>query len=167
MHLTILKEMMSMVVTDEEFFRRLADLIKNIDSTIQCTEQASNFRGQGLIIDLIAHHEGCAQRELATLAGVKPGSLTEVLERLERNGYVIRRRDERDRRVIRVFLTKQGQNFRAKLVKQRAAFDRQLLTGVSPQERQQFVRVVDKMQAQLYKYNGETFTKNNERDDEE
>lgn len=167
MHLTILKEMMSMVVTDEEFFRRLADLIKNIDSTIQCTEQASNFRGQGLIIDLIAHHEGCSQRELATLAGVKPGSLTEVLERLERNGYVIRRRDERDRRVIRVFLTKQGQNFRAKLVKQRAAFARQLLTGVSPQERQQFVRVVDKMQAQLYKYNGETFTKNNERDDEE
>lgn len=69
-----------MAVSNEEFFKRFADLVKDINSTIQCAAQPSNFRGQGRIIDLIAHHEGCAQRELAVLAGVKPGSLTEVLE---------------------------------------------------------------------------------------
>lgn len=138
-----------MAVSDEEFFKRLADLVKDINSTIQCAAQPSNFRGQGRIIDLIAHHEGCAQRELAVLAGVKPGSLTEVLERLERNGYVSRQRDEWDRRVIRVTLTTRGRTFHADLVAKRAAFARRLLTDVSPKEREQFIRVVDKMQTQL------------------
>lgn len=156
-----------MTVTDEEFFKRLADLVKDINKTIQCAAQPSNFRGQGRIIDLIAHHEGCSQRELANLAGVKPGSLTEVLERLERNAYVVRRRDDQDHRVIRVGLTRQGRHFYAKLAARRAAFARQLLSDVSSQERQQFVRVVDKMQVQLRKYAGSTAMKNEERDEDE
>ncbi|HJA27337.1 MAG TPA: MarR family transcriptional regulator [Candidatus Limosilactobacillus intestinigallinarum] len=155
-----------MTVTDEEFFKHWAGLVKDINSTIQCTAQPSNFRGQGRIIGLIAHHEGCSQRELATLAGVKPGSLTEVLERLERNAYVIRRRDDRDRRIIRVDLTDRGRCFHAELTAQRAAFVHYLLKNVSPQERQQFVRVVDKIRTQLHEYDGGSFMKKAERDED-
>lgn len=155
-----------MTVTDEEFFKCWAGLVKDINSTIQRAAQPSNFRGQGRIIDLIAHHEGCSQRELAALAGVKPGSLTEVLERLERNAYVIRRRDDRDRRVIRVDLTKRGRCLHAELTAQRVAFVRYLLKNVGPEERQQFVQVIDKIRVQLHKYDGGSFMKNEERDED-
>ena len=104
-----------MVVTYEEFFKRLASLAKDINNTIHYSALPSNFRGQGRIIELIARHEGCTQRELAGLAQIKPGSLTEVMERLERNQYVVRRRDERDRRMIRVYLTEQGCRFHVQL----------------------------------------------------
>ena len=43
-----------MVVTDEEFFKRLASLVKDINNTIHYSALPSNFRGQGRIIELIA-----------------------------------------------------------------------------------------------------------------
>jgi DNA-binding MarR family transcriptional regulator len=155
----------NVVVTDEEFFKRLAGLVKDINNTIHYSALPSNFRGQGRIIELIARHEGCTQRELAGLAQIKPGSLTEVLERLERNRYVVRRRDERDRRMIRVYLTEQGRRFHVQLDKHRIAFADRLLSDVTPQEREQFIRVVAKMQTQLHKYYGEAL-KNKERDED-
>ncbi|MGN1279432.1 MAG: MarR family winged helix-turn-helix transcriptional regulator [Limosilactobacillus sp.] len=154
-----------MTVTDEEFFRRLAGLVKDINNTIHYSARPSNFRGQGRIIELIARHEGCTQRELANLAQIKPGSLTQVLERLERNQYVTRRRNEQDRRIRRVYLTDQGRRFHVRLNKHRIAFADRLLSEVTPQEREQFIRVVDKMQVQLHKYYGEVL-KNTERDED-
>lgn len=153
-----------MAVTDEEFFKRLAGLVKDINNTIHRSTLPSNFRGQGRIIELIACHEGCTQRELAGLAQIKPGSLTEVLERLERNQYIARRRDDQDRRMVRVYLTNQGRRFHVQLDKHRIEFADRLLSDVTPQEREQFIRVVDKMQVQLHKYYGEVL-KNEERDE--
>lgn len=155
-----------MAVTEEEFFKQLAGLIKDLNSIIHCSTKPSNFRGQGRIIELIAQHEGCAQRDLAALARIKPGSLTEVLERLERNRYVVRRRDEHDRRVIRVYLTERGRRFHAELIEQRAKFARCLLEDVTPQERQEFVRVIEKMQRQLHQYYGTALVENDERDED-
>ena len=40
-------------VTDEEFFKRLASLVKDINNTIHYSALPSNFRGQGRIIELI------------------------------------------------------------------------------------------------------------------
>lgn len=151
------------MVTDEEFFKRLAGLIKDIDDTIHNSPRPSSFRGQGRIVELIASHEGCAQRKLAALAQVKPGSLTEVLERLEKNQYIVRQRDEHDHRVIRVYLTKRGQGFHRKLVSQRAAFARQLLKDVSFQERLQFVQVVEKIRQQLHEHYGKAMSTTKER----
>ncbi len=154
-----------MVVTDEEFFKRMAGLVKDINNTIHYSDLPSNFRGQGRIIELIARHEGCTQRELAGLAQIKPGSLTQVLERLERKQYVIRRRNEQDRRMIRVYLTDQGRQFHVQLDKHRTAFAARLLADVTPAEREQFIQVVDKMQVQLHKYYSEAL-KNKERDED-
>ena len=152
-----------MVVTDEEFFKRLAGLVKDINNTIHYSALPSNFRGQGRIIELIARHEGCTQRELAGLAQIKPGSLTEVMERLERTNTV-RRRDERtpDDQGLP---NRAGCRFHVQLDKHRIAFADRLLSDVTPQEREQFIRVVAKMQTQLHKYYGEILKKE-ERDED-
>lgn len=49
-----------------------------------------------------------AHRELAAELGVAPGTLTAVVDALERSGHVVRIRDAADRRVVRVSATATG-----------------------------------------------------------
>lgn len=78
--------------------------------------------GQEKIIKLLELHPGVSQRELADLAKLKPASLTEAIERLERDGLIQRQRDQQDRRVIRVQLTKQGQTRAQQISKEHQKF---------------------------------------------
>ena len=66
-------------------------------------------RGQGNVMTFLAHHPDVTQKELAEALGVIPASLSEVLMKLERKGLVERKKDENDRRLVRVRLTEEGQ----------------------------------------------------------
>lgn len=66
-------------------------------------------RGQGNVITFLAQHPDVTQKELAQALGVIPASLSEVLMKLERKGLVERKKDEGDRRLVRVKLTEEGQ----------------------------------------------------------
>lgn len=64
--------------------------------------------GQNRSLALLARNEGMKQADLARNAHVRPSSVSEVLERLEKSGLIERRRDQKDRRVLRVYLTDKG-----------------------------------------------------------
>ena len=66
-------------------------------------------RGQGNVVTFLAQHPDVTQKELAEALGVIPASLSEVLMKLERKGLVERKKDEHDRRLVRVRLTEEGQ----------------------------------------------------------
>ncbi|WP_042396666.1 MarR family transcriptional regulator [Streptacidiphilus carbonis] len=53
-------------------------------------------------LDLISRHGPLSPSSLARLAGVHPATLTGVLDRLERGGWVTRERDPADRRAVQV-----------------------------------------------------------------
>jgi DNA-binding MarR family transcriptional regulator len=61
----------------------------------------------GLLFGLRGHTELSAG-ELATLAGVSPATVTQMLEALEGAGLVRRERSARDRRVVLTSLTERG-----------------------------------------------------------
>lgn len=65
-------------------------------------------RGRGKVIELIANKPGITQKELGEALGIQPASVSELLMKLERKGFVLRRKDETDRRVIRIDLTAEG-----------------------------------------------------------
>jgi DNA-binding MarR family transcriptional regulator len=56
--------------------------------------------------------EGIQVSELAQLSRVRKQSMAEIVEQLERLGYVERRPDPRDRRARLVFLTERGRSVR-------------------------------------------------------
>jgi DNA-binding MarR family transcriptional regulator len=60
------------------------------------------------IVRLLAAHDGLKSSEVAARGLWAPGTVTSVVDTLVRDGYVERRRDERDRRVVRLYLTDQG-----------------------------------------------------------
>jgi DNA-binding MarR family transcriptional regulator len=53
-------------------------------------------------LDLISRHGSLSPGALARLAGMHPATVTGVLDRLERGGWVVRERDVSDRRAVLV-----------------------------------------------------------------
>ena len=63
---------------------------------------------QELFLFVLWREEGLSQSELAARLRVELPTLTKAVQRMERAGLLIRRADEQDRRVSRVYLTEQG-----------------------------------------------------------
>lgn len=74
--------------------------------------------GQEMIVCALWEHEGVTQTELAESLLIQPATVTNMLKRLEREGFVYRRDDPDDQRVSRVFVTQEGRNLRAAVEKQ-------------------------------------------------
>jgi DNA-binding MarR family transcriptional regulator len=64
---------------------------------------------QRLVVRLVGHYGNTSPGELAEVLHVHPSSLTGVLRRLERAGFIRRQRDPRDGRRAILTLTRRGQ----------------------------------------------------------
>jgi MarR family transcriptional regulator, organic hydroperoxide resistance regulator len=66
------------------------------------------YRGQPPVLYVLHEQEGQTQSELAARLEVAPATVTKMLQRLERAGFVQRQTDREDLRVSRVYLTDAG-----------------------------------------------------------
>ena len=62
------------------------------------------------VLEVLASADGLSHRDLAAGVGVSPATLTPVIDSLERQQAVERKRDPTDRRVVRVWLTPAGRS---------------------------------------------------------
>lgn len=69
---------------------------------------ANIHRGQGRILALLKLKPQISQKELAKILDMRPQSLGELLEKLEKGGYITRKPSEKDQRVMNVSLTEAG-----------------------------------------------------------
>ncbi len=65
-------------------------------------------RGQTPLIFALSQEDGRSNSELADLMEVTPATITNMVKRMEKAGFVQRKRDPADERVKRVWLTSQG-----------------------------------------------------------
>ena len=79
----------------------------------QHMERIGLHRGQGRALFHLWHHDGVPQHELARAMRIRPASVTNMLQRMERDGWITRSRDEEDQRVVRVYLTDRAKDLRA------------------------------------------------------
>lgn len=73
-------------------------------------------------------------RQLSADTGVRATTLTGVLDRLERRGYLVRELDAADRRSFRLILTARGRAAAKKVGSAVAELERRALAGVSARE---------------------------------
>ncbi len=76
--------------------------------------------------------------ELAARMGITTGSLTVLVDRLERGGTVARRPHETDRRSIRVGLTPEGTRLFAEHHKLHHQLTQEILCALTPEEAERF-----------------------------
>jgi DNA-binding MarR family transcriptional regulator len=70
-------------------------------------------RGQGFALIHLLHRNGVCQRDLARALHISPAAATSMLQRMERDGWIERRRDETDQRLVRVFASEKGKHVRS------------------------------------------------------
>jgi DNA-binding MarR family transcriptional regulator len=80
---------------------------------------------------------------LATATATRPSTLTSLLDRLARRGYIVRETDPGDRRSFVVRLTPDGQAAAVRAAGAIAELERQALATVTPQQRAGFHAVID------------------------
>lgn len=66
------------------------------------------YPGQPPLLFQLSQNDGQSQKELAEKLRIKPATITVMLNRMEKNGLVERKPDERDQRISRVYLTDKG-----------------------------------------------------------
>jgi len=68
--------------------------------------------GMGTMLGKFGKDEGIKLNDLGKLAGLEPSSMTGLIDRMEKDGLVVRANDPKDRRVTNIQLTQKGINVR-------------------------------------------------------
>lgn len=85
---------------------------------------------------------------LARNAHVRPSSVSEVLERLEKSGLIERRRDQKDRRVLRVYLTDKESAQNESNSARWYRFVGHLMEPLNEAEKESYLQILQKLQSQ-------------------
>lgn len=103
---------------------------------------AENGITQGIGYALInIGKNGIPATKIAPIMGMTSSSLSRLLKEMETNGLIYRQHDDEDKRVVRIFLTKEGLKLREKVKEVVVNFNRNLFKKVSSEEINGFIKV--------------------------
>ena len=109
-----------------------------------CQTESSPFadtaRGQGRILAMLKIQPEIATKDLAYLLGIRQQSLNELLNKLEKNGYVERKPSDADKRVMIVHLTEKGKD-----VEQSQTDYREIFDCLKPEELEQLSHYLNRL----------------------
>jgi DNA-binding MarR family transcriptional regulator len=97
-------------------------------------EELGLYRGQPPMLYALWEQEGLAHSELAARLHVRPATITKMLKRMEKAGFVERRPDLEDQRVSRVYLTDAGRSIRGEVEQVWRRLEDETFAGFSPEE---------------------------------
>ena len=101
---------------------------------------------QGLTLHHICRHGGINQPDLLDKVRLDKSSLTSQLNKLEENGYITREADPEDRRSKRIILTDKTRAIEAELHNIFISWTDILSDGLSEDERDMLILLLDKLQ---------------------
>jgi len=87
-------------------------------------------RSQWWVLAFISRKDGLPQTQLANELDVGKVGVGALIDRLESSGFVVRQADPVDRRVKRVYVTKQARGFLEKLRKETDKFNERIARGI-------------------------------------
>ena len=100
---------------------------------------------QWRILRLLWERNGCALSELSAASLISSPSLVGVIDRLDRDGLVVRRRSAEDRRVVHVFLTASGKALEDQVRPMVEAAYADLERSIEPANWEQMLRTMDQL----------------------
>lgn len=100
----------------------------------QVLEKLEVHPGQAPLLFELHRHRGLYQRELCDRLCVRPSTLTVMIRRTEKGGLVERRPDEKDQRMMRIYLTEKGASTVRALFEATKTIEAECFEGVSEEE---------------------------------
>lgn len=131
-------------------------LIWNFRDIGHTMRQISEGRGsQKRILILLWETEGMTQKELTARLGVQPGSASEVLNKLEQAGLILRTPSETDHRTTDIRLTPDGEALAKEASAKRAERHEQMFAVLSEEEKDTLIALLERVNAhwdQVYRH---------------
>ena len=103
-------------------------------------------RSQGRILRMLNEHGDMTQQDLQNLLGIQSGSHSEILAKLESSGFILRERDESDKRRVIVSITPLGIEDLRKHEAVRLRRQAVLYDSLEPEEQEEMIRILTKLQ---------------------
>jgi len=93
--------------------------------------------------------DGIPATKIAPLMGMTFSSLSRLLKNMETRGFIYRKQDKDDKRIIRIFLTKEGFDLREKVKEVVVNFNANLFKKIKPEDLEGFIRVNNAIKEQV------------------
>ncbi len=119
----------------------------------QVYEKLSNINlsiGQPKVLDFLYEHNGCMQKEIAIGCQIEPASVTSILSKMEKDGYVERVNEEGNRRSLYVYLTEKGLNTAVKVRQVMEEIEEKTLKKLTSKEREVLLELLKKVNEGLF-----------------
>lgn len=128
----------------------LLDLHGKTSKAIRAAVDASLRRhglrlGQDHLLAALWEEDGRTPGEIAAVAGVTTPAVTKVTAGLVQAGLVTRRRDERDNRLVRLWLTEAGRALREPVQAERRLIEEMITAELTGAERRQLMSAMAKI----------------------
>ena len=114
------------------------------------------YRGQPPVLFALWEQEGLTHTELAERLHNTPATITKMLQRMEKAGFVQRRADANDQRVSRVYLTEAGRAIQARVQAVWDTMEAETFAGFTDEERLLLRAFLQHIRQNLIEVNGET-----------
>jgi MarR family transcriptional regulator, organic hydroperoxide resistance regulator len=120
--------------------RRIADTLRELGLYV----------GQEMIMSQLWEKEGVAQTQLADACGLEKPTITKIMERMSEAGLIRVEKDQKDRRVRRVYLTERGRSLKGEVRRRWYLVEDQLFKGLSERDKSDFRQFLERMRANMY-----------------
>lgn len=108
-------------MNNDELFHKLIFIDKMFKKRNSNSKNITH--GQGRILAILNHRDGLSTKELSEILNIKVTSLNETLNKLIKAGYVKKETSPEDKRVLLVYLTEKGHEFKLPMPKDLDVFD--------------------------------------------
>ncbi len=112
-------------------------------------EEAPSNRGKRLVLSYLAVNEGVTQCEIVSATHLRASTISIILRGLEDYGFVERKRDEKDMRMSRVYLTEKGREEDRRNIAKIKEMDAIALQGISEEECEVLMELLSRIRKNL------------------
>ena len=100
---------------------------------------------QERILMILNKKERISQRDLLEIVGIRSSSLSEVLTKIENNGYIVRHKKDEDKRNVEIRITPSGKEKALEVRKIHEERSKNLFTDLSEEEQTELSRLLEKL----------------------
>lgn len=111
------------------------------------------YPGQPPLLFALYHRDGQSQKELAEKLNIRPATITVMLSRMEKTGLLIRKQDEEDQRISRVYITEKGRETCKELKKVMNILHDECFKNFTEEEKDILYKMLVKMRDNLININ--------------
>ena len=112
-------------------------------------EKIDLYRGQPPVLFALWEKDGRGRRELCEAVEAKPATVTKMIQRLEKTGFIYSEQDAKDARISRVYLTQKGTEIEGAVRDIFMKLEKELLNDFSNEEKEVLARFLISMKKNL------------------